>query len=110
MTGGLAAPDFASSVTRNGSLDDEVIKGGTIPGMGPMIAVRTDMEAFERDGISMGGPMGGRPIRRNMYRGEMNASPMRPMVQQYTPASGGYLSAVGAQSGGMQSITITKLE
>jgi hypothetical protein len=109
MMGGMPAPDFGMPVTRN-SQEDGVIQGGRIPGMGPMIAVRTDVEAFERDGISIGGPMGGRPIRRNMYRGEMNASPMGPMVQQYTPASGGYLSAVGGQSGGMQSITITKLE
>jgi hypothetical protein len=112
MSGGLRLPNLESSDINGMSQEDGIIEGGMVPGMGPIIAVRTDHEAFERDGISVGGPMGGRPIRRNMYRGGMNMNPMGPMVQQYTPASGGYLSAAGGnggQSGGMP-ITITKLE
>ena len=114
QTGGMMAPSFEMPV---GSYavsphQDGMIEGGTIPGMGPMIAVRTDEAAFAADGL-----MGGRPIRRNMYRGGMNMGPMgpmSPMVQQYTPASGGYLSAMSGNNGGpsnvMQPITITKLE
>jgi len=92
--------------------DEGIIEGGMIPGMGPMIAVRTDMEAFERDGIM---PMqGSRPIRRNMYRGSMGSmgSPMGPMTERYTP-SGGYLSAMsGGSSPTSPSMTVTvnKLE
>jgi hypothetical protein len=112
--GGMMAPSFEMPV---GSYavsphQDGMIEGGTIPGMGPMIAVRTDQAAFAADGLMADGLMGGRPIRRNMYRGGMNMSPMGPMVQQYTPASGGYLSGMGGngQPSAMQPITITKLE
>jgi hypothetical protein len=89
-----------------------MIEGGTIPGMGPMIAVRTDDAAFAADGL-----MGGRPIRRNMYRGGMNMGPsMGPTVERYTPASGGYLSAMGGSNGGQTTanpsvtVTVNKLE
>jgi hypothetical protein len=115
--GGMMAPDFGMPVGSYAESphQDGMIEGGTVPGMGPMIAVRTDKAAFEEDGIPMGGTMGGRPIRRNMYRGGMNMGPMGPMgpmVERYTPASGGYLSAMGGngQPSVMQPITITKLE
>jgi DNA-directed RNA polymerase II subunit RPB2 len=112
--GGMMAPDFGMPVGSYAASphQDGVVEGGTIPGMGPMIAVRTDKAAFEEDGLMADGLMGGRPIRRNMYRGGMNMGPMGPMVQQYTPASGGYLSAMGGngQPSAMQPITITKLE
>lgn len=84
-----------------------------MPGMGPMIAVRTDMEAFERDGIM---PMqGNRQIRRNMYRSSMGpsmGSPMGPMTERYAP-SGGYLSAMGGGSSPTNpamTVTVNKLE
>ena len=115
--GGMMAPSFEMPV---GSYavsphQDGMIEGGTVPGMGPIIAVRTDDESFAADGL-----MGGRPIRRNMYRGGMNMGPMGqsmgPMVERYTPASGGYLSGMGGSNGGQSStnpavtVTVNKLE
>ena len=109
--GGMLAPSFEMPVGSKSMSphEDGIIEGGTIPGMGPMIAVRTDEAAFAEDGL-----MGSRPIRRNMYRGGMNMGPsMGPMVERYTPAGGGYLSGMGGNNGqpsAMQPITITKLE
>ena len=114
--GGTPAPNFASTPgpLRGMSRDGEgIIEGGMMPGMGPMIAVRTDMEAFERDGIM---PMqGNRQIRRNMYRSSMGpsmGSPMGPMTERYAP-SGGYLSAMGGGSSPTNpamTVTVNKLE
>jgi hypothetical protein len=113
--GGMMAPDFGMPVGSKTHYEDGMIEGGTVPGMGPIIAVRTDQAAFEEEGL-----LGGRPIRRNMYRGGMNMGPMGqsmgPMVERYTPASGGYLSAMGGNNGGQSStnsavtVTVNKLE
>ena len=115
--GGMMAPSFEMPVGSYSASphQDGMIEGGTVPGMGPIIAVRTDDESFVADGL-----MGGRPIRRNMYRGGMNMGQMGPsmgpMVDRYTPASGGYLSAMGGNNGGQSStnpavtVTVNKLE
>lgn len=97
MIGGLPAPDFA----------DGVLRGPTVPGMGPLIAVRTDEAAFAQDGIMLDG--GTRPIRRNYYR-----TP-GPAVPSYTPQAGGgnFLSAMGGgpdAPGVQQTVTVNKLE
>jgi hypothetical protein len=101
MVGGMPVPDLPG---------DGIVRGATAPGMGPLIAVRTDMDAFARDGIILDG--GNRQIRRNYYRG---TSPMGPAVERYTPQAGGgqFLSAMsgGAESPGIQqTVTVNKLE
>jgi len=100
MMGGLPLPFGEPS--REG-----LVRGPTVPGMGPLIAVRTDMDAFAQDGIMLDG--GTRPIRRNYY------SAPGPAVERYTPQAGGgqFLSAMngGAESPGVQqTVKVTKLE
>jgi hypothetical protein len=74
--------------------------------MGPLIAVRTDMDAFARDGIMLDG--GNRQIRRNYYR-----TP-GPAVERYTPQAGGnFLSAIGGSPDSpaiQQTVKVNKLE
>ena len=97
MMGGMPAPDLAG---------DGFLRGPTVPGMGPLIAVRTDQAAFEQDGIMLDG--GTRPIRRNYYR-----APMGPTVERYTPQAGGnFLSAMGGgpTAPASQTVTVNKLE
>jgi hypothetical protein len=107
MVGGLPLPNLQGTPAPR----DGLIQGGTAPGMGPLIAVRTDMDAFARDGIMLEG--GTRPLRRNYYRGPMGA-PMGPAVQGYTPQGGGqFLSAIGGgpdAPGVPQTVTVNKLE
>jgi hypothetical protein len=97
MVGGLPAPNLAG---------DGLIRGPSVPGMGPMIAVRTDADAFAQDGLMEMG--GSRAIRRNYYR-----TP-GPAVNRYTPQAGGnFLSALGGGPDGApitQTVTVTKLE
>jgi hypothetical protein len=99
MMGGLPLPFGEPS--REG-----LVRGPTVPGMGPLIAVRTDMDAFAQDGIQLDG--GTRPIRRNYY------SAPGPAVERYTPQAGGgqFLSAIGgAESPGVvQTVKVNKLE
>jgi hypothetical protein len=113
QTGGIMAPSFEMPIgsKRMSPHEDGIVEGGTIPGMGPMIAVRTDQAAFEEEGL-----LGGRPIRRNMYHGGMNAMgpSMGPMVDRYTPAGGSYLSAMGgngtSSTNPAVTVTVNKLE
>jgi len=108
MIGGLPSPNFASMV------GEGVLGGSTLPGMGPMIAVRTDADAFAQDGIMLDGAT--RPIRRNYYRGpSAMGGPMGPAVERYAPAMGGggnFLSAMsGSPNGGPPAtVTVNKLE
>jgi hypothetical protein len=109
MIGGLQIPNpFAGQPQMEG---EGIVRGPTIPGMGPLIAVRTDVDAFAREGLGLDG--GTRPIRRNYYRGNMGG-PMGPSVDRYTPQGGGqFLSAMngGADSPGVQqTLTVNKLE
>jgi hypothetical protein len=101
MMGGMPTPFGDGTMTGDG-----LVRGPTVPGMGPLIAVRTDMDAFARDGIVLDG--GTRPIRRNYY------SAPGPAVERYTPQAGGqFLSAMngGAESPGVQqTVKVTKLE
>jgi len=101
MTGGMMGGMPLPSLVGEGP-----VRGPTVPGMGPLIAVRTDMDAFARDGIMLDG--GTRPIRRNYY------STPGPAVERYTPQGGGqFLSAMngGADAPGVQqTVKVTKLE
>ena len=65
-----------------------IVKGPTVPGMGPMISIRTDPEAMLQEGL---GDFG-RPIRRNMQgmQSMQGGNPM-PIVQRFTPMEGGVL-------------------
>jgi len=64
MMGGLLAPSLATTLP----MKDEQIAGAPMPGMGPVITVRTDAGAMMADGI-LPGPMGnGRAVRRNNFR------------------------------------------
>ena len=96
MMGGMPIPALEG---------DGLVRGPTAPGMGPLIAVRTDHEAFARDGLGLDG--GTRPIRRNYHT-------PGPAVGRYTPQTGGgnFLSAMGGSeaSPGQQTVTVTKLE
>jgi DNA-directed RNA polymerase II subunit RPB2 len=101
MMGGMLAPAFSSPI------GDGLMRGASVPGMGPLIAVRTDQEAFMRDGLVPDG--GTRPIRRNYYRAP------GPAVERYTPQGGGgnFLSAMGGSDGmggAPSTVTVTKLE
>jgi len=107
-SGGMAIPDFA------GTSGSEMIGGASIPGAGPMIAVRTDRDAFERDGIYLEG--GNRPIRRNVYRNPMGqmgqmqrmGTPMSAIMERFAPMEGGQ-GGHGGQ-GSSQTVTVVKLE
>jgi hypothetical protein len=106
MIGGMPLPSaFGPGGTPQMS-GEGLVRGPAVPGMGPLIAVRTDMDAFARDGIMLDG--GTRPIRRNYY------SAPGPAVDRYTPQAGGqFLSAMngGADAPGVQqTVKVTKLE
>ena len=96
MMGGMPIPDLAG---------DGLLRGSNVPGMGPLIAVRTDVDAFAQDGIMLDG--GTRPIRRNYYRAP------GPAVERYTPQGGGgnFISAMGGSDASVShTVTVTKLE
>ena len=107
MSGGLPLPAL------EGTPGGEMIGGASVPGAGPMIAVRTDRDAFERDGIYLEG--GNRPIRRNVYRNPMGqmgqmqrmGTPMSAMMQRFAPMDGGQ---GGQGQGSSQTVTVVKLE
>jgi len=64
MMGGLLAPSLATTLP----MKEGQIAGAPMPGMGPVITVRTDAGAMMADGI-LPGPMGnGRAVRRNNFR------------------------------------------
>jgi hypothetical protein len=91
MSGGLPIPSLTDGVGGEG-----VVRGPSVPTAGPVIAIRTDEEAFAMDGIMR--DMGGmRPIRRNPFRsmGGMIA----PAMPRYTPSMGGG-GGIGSQSSG----------
>jgi hypothetical protein len=105
--GGMQLPFGDGTMSGEG-----LVRGPTIPGMGPLIAVRTDMDAFAREGLGLDGST--RPIRRNYYRGNMGG-PMGPSVERYTPQAGGgqFLSAIGGgpdAPGVPQTVKVNKLE
>ena len=100
----MAIPNFADT-------SGTFVRGASIPGAGPMIAVRTDRDAFESDGIYLEG--GNRPIRRNVYRNPMGqmgqmqrmGTPMSAMMERFAPMEGGQ----GGQ-GSSHTVTVVKLE
>ena len=106
--GGLQIPALEGTA-------EGVIGGSAIPGAGPMIAVRTDRDAFESDGIYLEG--GNRPIRRNMYRNQMPqmpqmqqmgttmGTPMGAVMERFSPMAGGQGSPPSGQT-----VTVNKLE
>jgi len=114
MLGGMPPPSFTNTI----SIGEGVVSGAAVPGIGPIITVRTDPEAMMMDGI-MEQPAG-RSIRRNPYRFGGSAgnsmsgmSPMMnpmmgPIMNRYTPASmdnggSGHISSSA-------SVRVTKLE
>jgi hypothetical protein len=110
ISGGMQAPDMAGT-------SGEFIRGASIPGAGPMIAVRTDRDAFESDGLYLEG--GNRPIRRNVYRNPMGqmghmshmpqmqrmGTPMSAIMERFAPMAGGQGSPQSSQT-----VTVVKLE
>jgi DNA-directed RNA polymerase II subunit RPB2 len=112
--GGMPPPSFPNMVNTGerqnfiNKLDqDGVVSGATVPGSGPVIAIRTDAEAMMADGIMPNGFGGmGRQVRRSRNFG--NNGMMAPMMPRYTPMEGG--SGPSMPSGPHTSITITKLE
>lgn len=81
MSGGLPIPSLTDVIGGEG-----VVKGPAVPTAGPVIAIRTDEEAFAMDGIMR--DMGGmRPIRRNPFRSM--GGMMAPAMPRYTPSMGG---------------------
>lgn len=89
MSGGLPVPSLTDVVGGEG-----VVRGPSVPSAGPVIAIRTDEEAFAMDGImpDMGGM---RPIRRNPFRSM--GGMMAPSMPRYVPSMGG---GAGAQPAG----------
>lgn len=81
MSGGLLPPSLTDVVGGEG-----IVRGPSVPTAGPVIAIRTDEEAFAMDGIinEMGGM---RPIRRNPFR--TMGGTMGPVMSRYTPSMGG---------------------
>jgi len=82
--GGMPPPNLETTIGGEG-----MVRGPSVPGMGPVITVRTDAEAMMADGIMPQG-FGGmaRQVRRNPFRGGMMA-PMSPMMSRYTPSMDG---------------------
>lgn len=94
MSGGLPPPSLTDVIGGEG-----LVKGPSVPSTGPVIAIRTDQEAFAMDGII--GEMGGmRQIRRNPFRSM--GGMMGPAMTRYTPMMGSNNgeSNMGAPSGG----------
>lgn len=81
MSGGLPPPSLTDVIGGEG-----IVRGPAVPTVGPVIAIRTDEEAFAMDGIvnEMGGM---RPIRRNPFR--TMGGTMGPVMPRYTPSMGG---------------------
>jgi hypothetical protein len=109
----MLPPNMANTIIQGQrpNIENEgLTRGPQVPGMGPIIAVRTDAEAMMADGIMPGGFNMGRQPRRSGYRGfgGMNMGPMMPSVSRYTPMEGGGAMPSSVSSGAP--ITITKLE
>jgi DNA-directed RNA polymerase II subunit RPB2 len=108
MSGGLPIPSLTDVVGGEG-----LVKGPSVPAAGPVIAIRTDEEAFAMDGIMR--DMGGmRPIRRNPFRSM--GGMMGPAMPRYTPSIGGGAGANPNGGAGFASVShssplrVTKLE
>jgi hypothetical protein len=108
MSGGLPIPSLTDVVGGEG-----LVKGPSVPAAGPVIAIRTDEEAFAMDGIMR--DMGGmRPIRRNPFRSM--GGMMGPAMPRYTPSMGGGAGANPNGGAGFASVShssplrVTKLE
>jgi DNA-directed RNA polymerase II subunit RPB2 len=109
MSGGLPIPSLTDVVGGEG-----LVNGPSVPAAGPVIAIRTDEEAFAMDGIMR--DMGGmRPIRRNPFRSM--GGMMGPAVPRYTPSMGGGGAGANPNGGaGFASVShssplrVTKLE
>lgn len=105
MVGGLPPPALSNTIVAG----EGVVSGAAVPGMGPIITVRTDPEAMFADGI-MSPPMG-RSIRRSSYRYGGGMSPMNqmgsmgPMMNRYTPSEQG-----GGMTNPSAAVVVTKLE
>jgi DNA-directed RNA polymerase II subunit RPB2 len=109
MSGGLPVPSLTDVVGGEG-----VVRGPSVPNAaGPVIAIRTDEEAFAMDGIMS--DMGGmRPIRRNPFRSM--GGMMAPSMPRYVPSMGGGAGAQPAGGAGLGAVShstplrVTKLE
>jgi DNA-directed RNA polymerase II subunit RPB2 len=103
------APMTMESNMRGGMMSDGMVMGPSVPGLGPIITVRTDAGAMMADGI-MPAPMS-RPIRRNPFRmNGMDAmgGPMGPRMERYMPSSMG--EGGGGHSMSNAPVRVTKLE
>jgi hypothetical protein len=108
--GGLPPPSMPALI--NSAAPPQIqgegfVAGAQVPGMGPVITVRTDAEAMMADGIMPGGFNMGRQPRRN-FRSFGGMSPMMPAAPRYTPMEGG--NGMPVPSGPNVPVTITKLE
>ena len=112
--GGMLPPALPNIITpgQRSATGEGLVTGASVPGSGPVITVRTDMDAMMSDGLMP--PFGqGRQPRRNPFRGGMGMGPMMPQMPRYNPMGGNGMvtmpsSMPSAQSTGQ--ITITKLE
>jgi len=105
MMGGLPLPSLTNEISGG----DGIVRGAAVPGMGPVITIRTDQEAMMADGIMP--EFGGRPVRRSPFRmgGGMGMGPMMPSVPRYTPMDGGNGMPPSGGHNNVQ-VNITKLE
>ena len=104
IIGGMPVPSLPNTVTA--VPNEGLVTGPSVPGGGPVITIRTDMEAMMSDGIMPQGFSQGRQLRRNPFRGG-GMGPM-PLVPRYNPMDGG--GGNGTMPSGGSQIRITKLE
>lgn len=100
MVGGLPAPSLAATLP----MGDGQVAGAPMPGMGPVITVRTDPGAMMADGI-IPGPMGnGRSARRSAFRygggGMMDGGGMMSINRMDSMDSMGSMGSMGPMMSG----------
>ena len=117
LSGGMPIPSMQNVITpgqisiNSESNGEGIVTGAGVPGMGPVITIRTDAGAYAADGILPDGFGMGRQPRRNPFRGGMGQMmQMGPMAPRYIPMDGGNGMASSMSSQSHQPITITKLE
>ena len=107
--GGMPLPSMPNTVSDNipGIPGEGLVGGPSVPGTGPVITVRTDMEAMMSDGIMPSGFSQSRQPRRNQFRGGMS-----PMASRYNPMDNDGMTSSMPTGGGIRTgpITITKLD
>lgn len=102
IIGGMQLPSLEDNTIS--SSGDGIVDGPSVPGIGPVITIRTDPEAMMNDGIQMIGNNTGRQIRRNQYRNYNVNAIQSPNAPNASMDGGRPMHSMG------QIITINKLE